>query len=116
MRLPAPLAAALEALAALALPARGARVAGARDGLWTQRLPGGRILRETTWRNGRRHGRERCWYLDGKPHFHGTWTDGRRTGEWIFLTRDERVDPERTGVYENGEKIAPVRGYNDWKH
>lgn len=116
MKLPGWIAAALELAALALLRERGPRVDGRRHGAWQRRLPGGRLFTETHYENGRRHGRERRWYLDGKPRFHGEWRDGARTGEWIFMTREERVDAERTGVYEDGEKVAPVRGFNDWKH
>lgn len=116
MKLPRWIAAPLELVALVVLRERGPHVMGRRHGVWVRRFRDGRLFTETSWELDVRHGRERRWYLDGTPRFHGMWRDGVRTGEWIFLTRDERVDPERTGVYENGEKIAPVRGYNDWKH
>jgi antitoxin component YwqK of YwqJK toxin-antitoxin module len=116
MKLPAWIAAPLELAALLVLRERGAGVDGRRDGTWTRHFPGGALFTECEWRAGLRHGRERRWYLDGTPRWHGEWRDGQKSGEWIHMTREERVDPELTGVYENGEKIGPVRGFNDWKH
>jgi len=115
VKLPVWIAAPLELLALAVLRERGELVQGQRQGSWVRRLPGGRLYTESNWERGVRHGRERRWYLDGTPRWHGEWREGRKSGEWIHMTRDERVHDALTGVYENGEKIAPVRGFNDWK-
>lgn len=113
--LPAWIAAPLELALLACIPQRGERLEGARHGLWVRRLPGGRVFSETTYEHGLRHGRERRWYLDGSPRSAGEWKHGSRSGEWFYMRREGRLDAERTGVYENGHKIAPVRGFNDWK-
>ena len=115
MKLPAWIAAPLELLALAVLRERGEFVDGKRHGVWARRFPSGRLFTECSYEHGLREGRERRWYLDGTPRWHGEWRAGRKSGEWIHMTRDERVHDALTGVYENGEKIAPVRGFNDWK-
>lgn len=97
-----------------ALPERGERVDGARQGVWTRRAPGGRPLLETTWANGRRDGPTTRWYLSGRKHFQGVWTDGHKTGEWFYFHRDGRLDTTRTGNYSDGLRFSGIKGFNDW--
>jgi hypothetical protein len=113
-RLPAWIAAPLEALLALVVPARGPRVDGRRHGLWVQRLPRGRKLSETRWVEGLRHGQARRWYLSGLTRSVGEWTHGERTGEWFYFHRDGKLDGTRTGQYEKGLRFAALKGFNDW--
>jgi len=115
VKLHAWISAPLESLALVLLRERGERVDGVRQGVWTRRFANGRLFTECRFERGVRDGRDRRWYLDGTPRWHGEWRAGRKSGEWIYMTREGRVHDALTGVYENGEKIAPVRGFNDWK-
>lgn len=63
----------------------GAYDRGLRVGLWISRRPDGTLLREAEYREGELNG-EVVWYgTDGQ-----TW------------------EPERSGIYEDGEKVAPL--------
>lgn len=112
--LPSWLCAALEALLAACLPARGELRDGARHGAWVRRLPGGRPLEETNWEAGRRHGPQTRYYLSGRKRWVGTWREGRREGEWFYFRRDGRMDAERTGNYQGGLRWSGIKGFNDW--
>ena len=110
---PAWLAAPLERLLGLLIPARGERRDGLREGRWVQPLPGGKLLSEVHYARGRRHGTETRWYLGGLRRHRGEWRDGEQTGEWYFFRRDGGLDPLRTGVYERGLRYSTIPGFND---
>lgn len=112
--LPGWLCAPLEALLLALLPARGERRDGARHGAWVVRLPGGRVLEQTTWERGQRHGPQTRHYLSGRKRWVGAWKQGRREGEWFFFRRDGRMDAERTGNYQDGLRWSGIKGFNDW--
>lgn len=112
--LPGWLCAPLEALLVAVFPSRGVIDGGMRNGRWEVRLPGGRLLDETTWADDRRHGTQTRYYLSGRKRWVGTWVNGRRQGEWFFFHRDGRMDAARTGNYQDGLRWSGIKGFNDW--
>lgn len=44
--------------------------------------PNGDVIRVLSYQNGLLNGQADYYYPDGKPHFHGIYTDGQRTGVW----------------------------------
>jgi antitoxin component YwqK of YwqJK toxin-antitoxin module len=110
----------------------------AQDGVRVRKLPLGRVLAETSYRDGRRHGRatrfwlsggkrRECeyrngvregrataWYRNGLKRYVGEYKNGAQTGEWFYFKRDGKLDGPRTGMYENGLRYAAMKGFNDW--
>lgn len=47
------------------------------------------------------------WSRDGKKLEEGSYRDGKRDGPWTFRHEDGSIDQERSGVYQDDEKIGP---------
>lgn len=58
--------------------------------------------------DGTKHGPAEQWYPSGNPEWRGQYADGFRQGEWTFWNEDGSVDVERSGLYEQGKKIADL--------
>lgn len=66
----------------------------------------GRPKTSVTWIDGRRHGPAEEWYADGTLRESGEYVDGERTGRWSFWREDGSLDPELSGLYADGRRIA----------
>lgn len=81
-------------------------------------------VRESAWRGhrlervrfegGRPHGPAEAWWPHGAKRSHGQHVDGARDGDWFFFEPDGTLDRARTGLYRQGQRIAGIRGFNDW--
>lgn len=114
--------------------ARGAFDRGLENGPWTQVMEDGTVG-EGPFEEGRRHGAWEYRYEGGELQERGSYDRGLRDGRWVFYREDETVyrdaeyaagekhgevrvyaedgetlDPEQSGVYERGEKVAPLGG------
>jgi len=48
----------------------------------------------------------RFWYPDGTPRAEGSFNEGQLSGPWSFWRPDGTLDPERSGAYSGGAKVA----------
>ena len=74
----------------------------------SRRNPAGRRLLEVRWEGGRREGIAREWWPDGSPRSEGAFRDDERHGPWTFRTAAGELDGRRSGLYEDGERVAPL--------
>ena len=56
---------------------------------------------------GRFEGPASTWYRGGRRESEGAYADGEREGPWCFWGVDGALDPERSGLYETGVRVAP---------
>ena len=82
--------------------------AGELHGLQEFSDPAGRRLLEVRWEGGRREGIAREWWPDGSPRSEGAFRDDERHGPWTFRTAAGELDGRRSGLYEDGERVAPL--------
>ncbi len=62
----------------------------------------------TEYVDGQKHGLSEQWYRGGAREWQGQYTRGLRTGEWRFWSEAGELDAERSGVYEDGQRVAPL--------
>ena len=105
MKLPTLILLAGAAGLAVSLRAFGTADADAQDRTQATYYANGRVDSEYEIRDGRRDGPCRRFYPDGSRMAEGRYAAGRMQGEWTFWGPDGRVDPERSGFYESGEKL-----------
>jgi antitoxin component YwqK of YwqJK toxin-antitoxin module len=60
------------------------------------------------YRDGQPHGPAEEWFPDGSLAARGRYEDGRREGAWTFWLEGGAVDPERSGLYEDGRRVGPA--------
>ncbi|MBL8860451.1 MAG: hypothetical protein JNK02_00420 [Planctomycetes bacterium] len=70
----------------------------------------GTLRSEFELRDGVPHGHGARWHRDGTPEARGTYVDGRMEGRWEFWLPGGALDPERTGTYRAGVRIADADG------
>lgn len=83
----------------------GAYEAGKETGLWTTRA-GDRVIRETLWEEGARHGLETTYDLEGRKRMEGPYVRGEVTGTWTTWKDGQIV--EKAGYkegYYHGDQV-----------
>jgi antitoxin component YwqK of YwqJK toxin-antitoxin module len=68
---------------------------------WSDGSPKSRVV----LRDGRRDGPATQWDAGGRIVAEGSYQDDRREGRWVWYREDGSVDPERSGLYEDGERV-----------
>jgi antitoxin component YwqK of YwqJK toxin-antitoxin module len=63
---------------------------------------------QATLRDGRLHGPARTWHRGDRPASQGEYVDDLRQGPWRYWRPDGSLDESRSGVYERGERVAPL--------
>ena len=53
-------------------------------------------------------GRHRRWHANATLAEEGWYEKGRRVGEWRFWNEAGELDEERSGRYEDGDRVAPL--------
>ena len=86
--------------------AEGAYLEGRREGPWVYWHPEGTRQEEGAYAAGLREGRWRWWYPDGSLRGEAEYAGGRMHGRVVEYRRDGSVDPEASGTYVEGEKVA----------
>ncbi|MEO8734466.1 MAG: hypothetical protein ABI373_09050, partial [Flavobacteriales bacterium] len=71
--------------------------------------PGGKVMTEGTYVNGKRDGTWTGYYENGRKHYEEHWVLGDETGVDRMWKRDGTIDREEN--YVNGETSGPMRGY-----
>lgn len=54
------------------------------------------------------HGEYTTWHQNGRRSAHGRYEQGVRVGEWRFWDETGELDRVRSGVYVEGEHVAPL--------
>ena len=85
----------------------GSRQASEEPRTQTSYYANGQLETECELKDGRREGACRRFYADGSKLAEGRFEDGKMQGEWTFWRRDGQLDAERSGTFEDGEKIRP---------
>ena len=81
----------------------GRYVGGMRDGLWrVVRLDTGAVTWETTWSQGRWHGRSTSYWKNGHKQHEGEHRNGLEDGVWRFWFENGTLAAE--GRYDAGRK------------
>lgn len=62
----------------------------------------------TEYVEGQKHGLSEQWHRNGTLEWQGQYEHGLRAGEWRFWSEAGELDSERSGVYEAGQRIAPL--------
>jgi antitoxin component YwqK of YwqJK toxin-antitoxin module len=78
------------------------------DGLQTTYYPSGRLRAEYATKDGVRDGACRRWHPDGRLELEGGFLAGRMDGEWRVWDSAGELDPKRSGVYRDGERVGDV--------
>ena len=68
----------------------------------------GKLLRQCGFENGLQHGEARAWHPNGKQESEGRFDAARRTGEWRYWKEDGTLDLERSGLYADDVRTAPL--------
>lgn len=72
------------------------------------RYPSGQVKSECAYEDGERHGAARTFHPDGTPRSAGRYERGLEEGPWSWWRADGSPDPERSGVYRGGRRVAPL--------
>ena len=80
-------------------------VAGKKAGGWLFWHDNGRHMMEGAYLAGERSGRWIFHHENGVRAAQGDFEAGKAVGEWTFWLEDGTVDPERTGLYAESERV-----------
>ena len=80
----------------------------AEPDLRTSYYANGQLQSETGIVEGRRDGIHRRWSAEGTLLEEGQFKEGEKDGEWTFRLADGSLDPERSGLYRAGVRIAEL--------
>jgi len=81
---------------------------GSLDGEYRSWYDNGQLNTHGFNRAGGHVGKWESWYENGTLRARGEWTDNKQTGPWLVYRADGSVDTDESGVYELGNKIAPL--------
>ena len=84
----------------------GTFVDGQREGAWTFWYSGGTKQMDARYEGGQGAGNWVLYYEDGSPWAEGSYVDGEISGYWTIWDEFGAVNPERSGVYEHGERVS----------
>ena len=68
----------------------------------------GQKWREGGFNNGKEQGRWTTWHPNGRKWRDGELRNGREEGRWTIWNEDGSIDTEKSGIYEAGERVAPL--------
>lgn len=54
------------------------------------------------------HGEHHAWHMNRQPAEDGSYDMGVRVGTWRFWDEEGRLDEERSGQYEKGQRVRPL--------
>lgn len=81
--------------------------AGKRIGDWTLYYENGVKMADANYAEGVGEGPWILYYDDGSKWAQGNYIDGEIAGYWTIWDEFGEVNPERTGVYEAGDRVSP---------
>jgi hypothetical protein len=84
----------------------GTFVEGQREGAWTFWYSNGVKQMDARYEGGEGSGNWLLYYEDGSPWAEGSYVDGEISGYWTIWDEFGAVNPERSGVYEHGERVS----------
>jgi hypothetical protein len=87
---------------------------GVPHGTWREWHGNGVKSIECALERGVLHGKATRWRRNGTKAYQGEYRNGAKTGEWFYLKRDSTLDPKRTGLYVDGERLSGIKGFNEW--
>lgn len=85
---------------------RGVIENGKLERAWIFTDENGQRLSEGLFRDGVREGPWVFFHPNGQMASRGGFKDGRRSGPWTFFDDNGVRDPQRSGVYRAGERVA----------
>ena len=65
-------------------------------------------LRNGEIRNGMREGLWESYFDSGQLKSKGTYKNGKQEGLWTYWYQEGSLDTDLSGIYKDGEKIAPL--------
>jgi antitoxin component YwqK of YwqJK toxin-antitoxin module len=89
---------------------------GAKGGAPAERTAywaSGDLRARTALEDGVEHGPAERWHRNGTIEGRGAYAHGRLHGAWRFWSADGVLDAERSGVYRDGQRVAPLDGDHD---
>ena len=81
---------------------------GKLEGLWTYWSDQGHKMMEGEYKNGVAAGRWCYWRDSGQKWKEGTLMGETPEGRWTYWSKDGFVDPEQSGIYKDGKKVASL--------
>ena len=91
------------------LEERGPIVDGEREGIWESFSSDGTLILEGRYVAGVAQGPWTAWYDDGSKASQSFVRDGQLSGRCLFWTHDGSLDPIRSGIYDNGNKVDDIQ-------
>jgi antitoxin component YwqK of YwqJK toxin-antitoxin module len=79
---------------------------GKREGKWIFWYTDGIRQLDAQYSGGKAIGFWTLYFEDGSKCAEGEYVDGEISGHWTVWDEFGAVNPERTGFYENGQKIS----------
>lgn len=84
----------------------GSFIDGKREGAWSYWYSDGVRQLDGQYSDGKATGYWTLYFDDGQKAAEGAFVDGEISGPWTIWDELGVVDPERSGLYERGEKVA----------
>jgi hypothetical protein len=85
-----------------------ARSEASSDRVQTTYYASGKLETKYAYEDGKRQGTAERWHPNGQLMAQGQYREGRMEGAWQFWNADGTPDPQRSGVYEAGERVADL--------
>ena len=79
-----------------------------RHRAWNYYREDGTRSESVTYSDGKMQGPSTTWLSNGQKSKEGYYANGEREGPWVFWQEDGTVNQERSGIYKDGKKIAPL--------
>ena len=73
--------------------------------------PNGNMKQEWNWKNGYKHGSQRCWHENGQLFYEGVFIDGRKEGKWTWWYEDGTKEMEK--IHKKGQPDGLWRWWNE---
>ena len=79
-----------------------------KDGFWVYWHESGRKKAEGGLENGHQNGFWTYWHESGRKQAEGDLKNGQQDGSWVFWSQDGSINSEKSGIYKDDKKIAPL--------
>jgi antitoxin component YwqK of YwqJK toxin-antitoxin module len=74
-------------------------------GVVTTYFPSGQLKSAIAFEDGKKQGLCRLYFADGSLEAEGSYANGRMSGAWSFHKADGTLDENRSGTYQDGQRI-----------
>ena len=78
---------------------------GKLDGPFISFHPNGQLEFKVQYKDGKKHGLSVGYHPDGSIGYEGFWKQNSRDGLWKGFYSDGSIDPNLTGIWEDGRKV-----------